>query len=123
MLADEPTASLDIAHALAVMRLLASLRGAMTVVVVVHDLGLALAHADRVAVLDGGRLRAVGTPRAVLASGAADDAFGLSFRPVAAAVGTWPVAVAPEPAGAAVADGAERPKRGDSLTTPAPAYK
>ncbi|MEN2975598.1 ABC transporter ATP-binding protein [Tistrella bauzanensis] len=106
LLADEPTASLDIAHALAVMRLLASLRGAMTVVVVVHDLGLALAHADRVAVLDGGRLRAVGTPRAVLASGAADDAFGLSFRPVATPSGTWPVAVAPGPAGEAMADGA-----------------
>jgi iron complex transport system ATP-binding protein len=106
LLADEPTASLDIAHALAVMRLLASLRGAMTVVVVVHDLGLALAHADRVAVLDGGRLRAVGTPRAVLASGAADDAFGLSFRPVATPSGTWPVAVAPGPTGEAMADGA-----------------
>lgn len=112
LLADEPTASLDIAHALAVMRLLASLRGAMTVVVVVHDLGLALAHADRVAVLDGGRLRAVGTPRAVLASGAADDAFGLSFTAVTAPPGTWPVAVAPGPAGAAMADGAARPKRG-----------
>ncbi len=36
------------------------------VVVVLHDLSLAAAYADRVCVLSGGRVRAVGPPREVL---------------------------------------------------------
>ena len=67
LLLDEPTAALDIGHQEAVMELAAGrARAGAAVVVVVHDLALAAAYADRVAVIEDGRLAAVGTPETVL---------------------------------------------------------
>jgi len=63
LLLDEPTANLDLRHQQMVMvlaRRVADSGG--SVVVIAHDLNLAAAHADRVAVLAGGRLVAIGTP-------------------------------------------------------------
>ncbi|GAB2711048.1 heme ABC transporter ATP-binding protein [Nocardia thraciensis] len=67
LLLDEPTAALDLGHQEQVLRL-ARARAAdgAAVVVVLHDLGIAAAYADRVAVLDGGRLAAAGPPRDIL---------------------------------------------------------
>jgi len=73
ILADEPLAALDLAHQLALIAhfksCAASGRG---VVIVIHDLALAMNHADRVLVLraeeGGGRLVADGAPEAALAS-------------------------------------------------------
>ncbi|MCP9618805.1 heme ABC transporter ATP-binding protein [Nocardia otitidiscaviarum] len=67
LLLDEPTAALDLGHQEQVLAL-ARDRAATgaAVVVVVHDLGVAAAYADRVAVLDAGRIAADGPPRAVL---------------------------------------------------------
>jgi len=63
LLLDEPTANLDLRHQEMVMVLARQIadRGGV-VVVIAHDLNLAAAHADRVAMLAGGRLAAVGTP-------------------------------------------------------------
>lgn len=67
LLLDEPTAALDLGHQEAVLTLAAERAAAgAAVVVVLHDLGLAAAYADRVAVLDDGRLVADGPPRTVL---------------------------------------------------------
>ncbi|WP_280438259.1 heme ABC transporter ATP-binding protein [Nocardia carnea] len=67
LLLDEPTAALDLGHQEAVLTLAADRAAAgAAVVVVLHDLASAAAYADRVAVLDSGRLAATGTPRAVL---------------------------------------------------------
>lgn len=63
LLLDEPTAALDLRHqelVLEVARRRAD-EGA-GVLVVLHDLGLAAAHADRVAVLEQGRIVATGPP-------------------------------------------------------------
>ncbi|WP_063003055.1 heme ABC transporter ATP-binding protein [Nocardia salmonicida] len=67
LLLDEPTAALDLGHQEAVLRLAATraAEGA-AVVVVVHDLGVAAAYADRVTVLDEGRVAADGRPREIL---------------------------------------------------------
>lgn len=67
LLLDEPTAALDIGHQEA---LLATARrradAGVAVLVVLHDLTLAAAHADRMVLLEEGRVAAVGTPHEVL---------------------------------------------------------
>lgn len=67
LLLDEPTASLDIRHQEA---LLAVARGVAeagsAVVVVLHDLSLAAAYADRICLLDAGGVAADGAPDDVL---------------------------------------------------------
>ena len=65
LIADEPTSHLDLGAAAGVARLLRGLaHDGLAVVLVVHDLALAAAVADRVVVMDGGR---------TVASGAADE--------------------------------------------------
>lgn len=61
---DEPTNHLDIRHQLEVLALLSELP--TTVIVSLHDLALASAHADRVLVLDTGRQVRLGAPLDVL---------------------------------------------------------
>jgi len=69
LLLDEPTAPLDIRHQESVMcEVRRQARDGTAVVVVLHDLSLAAAYADRVVVLDAGRVRADGPPRDVLTS-------------------------------------------------------
>ncbi|HUH01271.1 MAG TPA: ABC transporter ATP-binding protein [Kofleriaceae bacterium] len=79
ILLDEPTAALDPAHAIAVFQALRAeaAERAATAVVVTHDLNLAARFADRVLVIAGGGLAATGAPAEVLASPAAEQAFGV----------------------------------------------
>lgn len=66
LLLDEPTASLDIAHQLALMEAArAEAEAGAGVLVVLHDLNLAAAFADRVVLLHDGRIEAAGPPAAV----------------------------------------------------------
>ncbi len=63
LLADEPFAALDIGHQLTLLRHLRRIADeGVGVVMVLHDLGLAMNHADEVIVLDKGRLAASGSP-------------------------------------------------------------
>lgn len=69
LLLDEPTAALDVRHQEAVLIEAAVLAEAgHAVVVVLHDLSLAGAYADRVVLLAHGKVRADGTAREVLTS-------------------------------------------------------
>ncbi|NPC95678.1 heme ABC transporter ATP-binding protein [Nocardioides sp. zg-DK7169] len=77
MFLDEPTAALDIRHQeqlLGVVREAAEAGAA--VVVVLHDLSLAAAYADRVCVLADGRLRADGAPADVLTGELLTEVYG-----------------------------------------------
>ncbi len=66
LLLDEPTSALDLGHQELVMRVLRSRAEAGdAVVIVLHDLSLAAAHADRIVVLDGGAVVIDGAPSAV----------------------------------------------------------
>ncbi|MCC7022215.1 MAG: ABC transporter ATP-binding protein [Thermomicrobiales bacterium] len=78
VLADEPIASLDPRHQLTVLGLLRDLaaRGG-TVLAVMHDLGLAARYADRVIVLDEGKVVAAGEPEAALEPGLLRQVFGV----------------------------------------------
>lgn len=67
LLADEPTAGLDPAHQIALMRIFADLaRSGRGVVACLHDLGLAARWCTRLVMLAGGRIVADGPPGAVL---------------------------------------------------------
>ncbi len=65
---DEPTSFLDLGHQMDVLELIAELRSerSLTVVCTLHDLTVVGQFADRIAVLDGGRLVEHGTPGDVL---------------------------------------------------------
>ncbi|WP_238009945.1 heme ABC transporter ATP-binding protein [Dactylosporangium sp. AC04546] len=66
LLLDEPTAALDLHHQELVLRIAGERAAAGdAILVVLHDLGLAAAHADRVMVLSGGRAVADGPPAEV----------------------------------------------------------
>jgi iron complex transport system ATP-binding protein len=81
ILADEPLAALDLAHQLA---LLAHLRAAADagagVVLVLHDLALAMNHADRVVVLERGGVAADGVPDEALAEAVIARVWGVRAR-------------------------------------------
>ncbi len=64
LLLDEPTAALDIAHALEVMDLLRSLsrEGGQTIVVAIHDLSLAARYADHLVAVTADRQILAGSP-------------------------------------------------------------
>lgn len=81
VLLDEPNAYLDIAHQLQLMDLCRELaRRGKAVAIVLHDLNLAMEHADRLAVLKEGALIALGDPETIYQTGALDQAFGVSVH-------------------------------------------
>ncbi|MFL9653315.1 heme ABC transporter ATP-binding protein [Streptomyces sp. PB17] len=76
LLLDEPTAALDLRHQELVLRLCRErARAGDAVVVVLHDLALAAAYADRVAVLRAGRIAAGGPPAEVFAEGLLSEVY------------------------------------------------
>lgn len=83
LLADEPVASLDPAYGLQAMEVLReeAHRGA-TVIVVLHDLGLAARFADRIIVLADAKVAADGPPEEALRADVVDAAYGVGFRHV-----------------------------------------
>lgn len=77
---DEPTTYLDAKHQLEVMAVAHRLADqGRAVVLVLHDLCLAMRTADVLAVLDEGGVRQAGPPEAVYQSGVLDKAFGISL--------------------------------------------
>jgi len=79
LLLDEPTTFLDLQHQVANYRLLRDLsRRGMLVVAVTHDLNLAAAFADRIVVLNSGRVAADATPAEVLAPERILEVFGVA---------------------------------------------
>lgn len=66
---DEPTSALDPRGKTELYELLARLcREGVTIVIVEHDLERLVRHADRIVLMHEGRVRAVGSPRAVVAT-------------------------------------------------------
>lgn len=81
ILADEPLAALDLAHQLALLGHLRGAAGAGTgVVLVLHDLALAMNHASRVLVLDRGRLAADDVPEMALSEETIARVWGVPAR-------------------------------------------
>ncbi|MCQ4334209.1 ATP-binding cassette domain-containing protein [Natronomonas sp. F2-12] len=78
LLLDEPTASLDINHQFRTLSLARELADDdKTVVAAIHDIELAARFCDTIAVLDGGGIRALGSPSTVLTDETLEEAFGV----------------------------------------------
>ncbi|HEY5686617.1 MAG TPA: heme ABC transporter ATP-binding protein [Acidimicrobiia bacterium] len=81
VLLDEPTAALDVAHQEHVLRLCESLAASgRAVALVQHDLNAAARYADRIVVVDGGRVRADGPPSDVLTGELLSDVYRQPMR-------------------------------------------
>ena len=92
LLLDEPTAALDLYHQ---HQLLADLQGFATqgigCLVVLHDLNLAARYADRVIVLDQGKVVAQGVPQQVFNTQVLKQVFGLDSEIITHPKGGYPV--------------------------------
>lgn len=80
ILMDEPTAFLDIGHQLQTMHLAAQLaQQGKTVLLILHDLPLALRTAQQLVVMEQGCIRAAAPPEEVFASHCLDKVFGITL--------------------------------------------
>lgn len=79
LLLDEPTTYLDLRHQVELLDLVRQLADehGVTVGVVLHDLDQAAAIADHLVLLDGGQVRATGTPAEVLRSDVLSSVYGI----------------------------------------------
>ena len=83
---DEPTASLDLRHEMSILGLLRDWsNGGMTVLLITHQLNLAARFADRMILLDRGKVSAEGTPSEVFRRDVIERVYG------------WPVQVDEDP--------------------------
>ncbi|WP_067822223.1 ABC transporter ATP-binding protein [Nocardia inohanensis] len=99
LLLDEPTTYLDLAHSLEVLDLVDRLHDdfGRTVVMVLHDLNLAIRYSDRLIVMNSGRIVAQGAPADIIDADLLLEVFGLkaevqdcpvSGRPMIVPIGT-----------------------------------
>ncbi|WP_084106699.1 heme ABC transporter ATP-binding protein [Demequina sp. NBRC 110056] len=94
VLLDEPTAALDLRHQEDVLGVARRLAASGTAVgVVLHDLSLAAAYADRIAVMERGAIAALGTPAEVLEPALLERVYGIGVRLVADPEGGAPIVV------------------------------
>ena len=78
---DEPTTYLDISHQFRLMETAKSLaREGKAVVLVLHDISLALREADVIAVFQDGRLLCCDTPEIVYQKGVMEEVFGVGIH-------------------------------------------
>ncbi|NHN89627.1 ABC transporter ATP-binding protein [Acetobacter conturbans] len=89
LLADEPVAALDPAHALSVMRVFRALAAeGRCVVLVIHDLMLATRFCDRLVVMKEGAIR-YALPAEALSDAMVREVYGVDVRRVEGAVVPW----------------------------------
>ncbi|HET6737897.1 MAG TPA: ABC transporter ATP-binding protein [Kribbella sp.] len=97
LLLDEPTTFLDLRYQIEILDLMRELADdhGVAVGVVLHDLNQAAAVADRIALLDQGRVRATGTPEEVLQADALTATYGITIEvgtdPATGLVSTRPI--------------------------------
>ncbi|ALG86169.1 ABC transporter ATP-binding protein [Gordonia phthalatica] len=94
LLLDEPTTFLDLAHALDVLDLVDDLHEeGRTIVMVLHDLNLAVRYSDNLVAMKDGAVIAQGAPAEILTEDLLFDVFGLRSRVVDDPVSDRPMIV------------------------------
>jgi iron complex transport system ATP-binding protein len=89
LLLDEPTSALDLGHQLQALELIDQLRRerGLTVLSAMHDLTLAAQFADRLALLQAGRLAVTGSPVDVLRPATISEHYGASVEVITTSAG------------------------------------
>jgi iron complex transport system ATP-binding protein len=89
---DEPTASLDLAHQVRIMDLMErlKLKKGVTVVMVSHDVNLAGMYADRLLLLNGGKVESIGRPDSVLTYQQLEKTYGCEVLVDQSPLGKFP---------------------------------
>lgn len=79
MYMDEPATYLDINYRYEVLNIIKMLNETQgkTILMVLHDIDLALKYSHKIAVMDSGRIKLIATPQEVAASGIIDEIFGV----------------------------------------------
>lgn len=96
LLLDEPIASLDLKHQLALLDAVSAMaEGGVAVVAVLHDLNLAAAFADEIVVMAEGRIVARGAPAAVLDDALVSGVFGVALKVATVPEGDRPFVLPP----------------------------
>ena len=81
LLLDEPSSSFDLAHQQMLMSAIQDFSGkGVAILVVLHDLNMAMQCSDKVAVLSDGKLRKLGPPNSVLTESLVHEVFGAEVR-------------------------------------------
>ncbi|MFG1781679.1 ABC transporter ATP-binding protein [Rhodococcus oryzae] len=95
LLLDEPTTYLDLAHSVEVLDLVDRMHEELgrTVVMVLHDLNLAIRYSDRLIVMSEGAVVASGTPSEVISEELLLKVFGLEARVIEDPVSDRPLIV------------------------------
>lgn len=100
ILFDEPTTYLDIRHQYETMQMCRKIvEEGRCAVAVLHDLSMAFQFADRLIVLQNGRIRMQGTPEDVFAAGIIKEVFGVELLKLTAAEGQQIFVTRPAEAG------------------------
>ena len=78
ILLDEPLTYLDISHQFELMELIEKLKSlGKTIIMVMHDLSLALTYSDKIAVMESGRITAFDIPKNIASGTAVKSALGV----------------------------------------------
>ncbi len=95
LLLDEPTTYLDLAHSLEVLDLIDRLHEDLgrTVIMVLHDLNLAIRYSDQIIVMSQGKIVEAGRPQDVISEKLLFDVFGLEARVIEDPVSDRPLIV------------------------------
>lgn len=82
MLLDEPISHLDIGHQIDMMRMLRELSSnlGITIVVVLHELNIAMNYCDRLVLLDNGQIHSTGLPQDVVNSDSLREVYGVTGK-------------------------------------------
>ncbi|KKI16902.1 MULTISPECIES: ABC transporter ATP-binding protein [unclassified Leucobacter] len=93
LLLDEPTTFLDVAHQIEVLDLLTDLnrRRGTTIVMVLHDLGLAARYSDLLVAMSDGGVHAAGAPAEIVTPDLVREVFGLESHVLADPVSGAPI--------------------------------
>lgn len=83
LLLDEPTAFLDIRAQLQLLKVIRQLKDSgKTVIMILHDIPMAMQYADSIAVLHEGKVLSVGSPEEILEAGSISHAFGINIQKI-----------------------------------------